>query len=128
GHLFRVPVSIDNDGNATFGDPEPGVMDFRPVAMPETGEPVAASRGARFSTPASAGRPKDRVRAGTAPNERSSDVDISTLREQLDMPDATEDEVIAAAAERLSTTPAPEAEETVPEVTPATPVAASAGA
>lgn len=63
---------------------------------------------------AASSRPADRVRAANDTNERSSDVDISTLREQLEMPDATDDEVIAAATERLSTSPSGEGDE--PEI------------
>lgn len=124
GHSYRVPFTTDADGNAEFGDPVRGVLDFR--ELPDTSqEPVAAARPARFSA-----RPHDRVRAATDTNERSSDVDISTLREQLDMPDATDDEVIAAAAERLTSTTdetettETEAAETVEPVS-AEPIAAS---
>jgi hypothetical protein len=124
GHLYRVPVTTDADGIAAFGEPVAGVLDFREIPDPEAGEnePVAAGR-VRFSTPMAAGRPKDRVRAGTATDERS-DVDISTLREKLDLPDATDDEVIAAAMDAL---PEPSsATEDVPDpAAVAEPIAAS---
>lgn len=118
GHLYQVPFTIDADGIVAWGVPVPGVLDFRPVAAGKAPAPVDGY--ARFGTPVAAGRPKDRVRAGSANNEGSNDVDISTLREQLEMPDATDDEVIAAAAERLTTTPPAEvvdepAVEDVPE-------------
>lgn len=64
---------------------------------------------------AASSRPIDRVRAENT-NEGGSTVDISTLRDQLAMPDATDDEVIAAAAEKLAATPEEEPEVETPEV------------
>ncbi len=118
GHLFRVPVTVDDNGVATFGDPIPGVLDFREIPDPDRDdEAVAAARGSvHFSSPVAAGRPKDRVRLAAAPTttggttmEDGATGTVSTaLLERLGLAeDATEEQALERIAELETAAQAP---------------------
>lgn len=122
GHLYRVPITTDADGNVSWGDPARGVLDFREVADTEPG---VAARKPMFASAKAAGRPKDRVRAGqtdTGGTEVEGTVSTALL-EKLGLPaDATEEDVTAKIDElETAAGAAPEVEEE------AVPVAASKG-
>lgn len=91
GHLWRVDYDVSGD-EVTFGEPEEVRIEY--VAATSSPAP-----GPRAATVIFASRAESRPEV--------EPMDLSALRESLGMPDATDEEVVAAAAERLTVEPTP---------------------
>lgn len=129
GHLYRVPFTTDENGNATFGDPIRVVQQFRDVPASDREPAVAASRPvATFASAADAGRPTDRVRAATTTEGAHMAIAPQAILDRLGLAeDATEEQMLAALDAEEATRETTTEETEVDEPAAATePVAASA--
>lgn len=140
GTLWRIPFSTDGVDEVTFGTPVRVAETYVDVDVPDG---VAATalvnrRGQRVAAAALSAPPKPArseseaaARATAAPTTPEASMDLSALREALGLDDtATDDEVLEAAAERLSsddTTETVTTTDETPDPAAPAPVPASAG-
>lgn len=128
GHLYRVPFSTDDNGNASFGDPVRVVTQYRDMPADDSQPAVAAARPAVAFSAASAVRPRDRVRAANQTTEEEHmPVAPAAVLERLGLAeDATEEQVLAALDRENENDPGDEQDELDAAATTAEPVAATA--
>lgn len=117
GNLWSVPFTTDGVDEITFGTPLRVAETYTPIGA---GDGVAATAVVqrRRQRVAAAGleRPTKRAPAGASAGtqnpstttDQEGQMDLTALREQLNLPDATDEEVIAAAAAQLGATPTSE--------------------